>query len=141
MSTPTVTLFELDRPRHFRLSWREIKTFERLYQQRTGEKLTFMKFVARQADWTVEDMQLLVYVGFAWEDYELTEDMVLDIFGLEQQMRLNQLIGEIIRDSLPEEGKKKLKEMLEKQQVEGFATAATPITSPPGTTSSSSPGE
>lgn len=105
-------VINLDKPRTFRLTWNEMAAFEALRQSRTGERTSFVKFLANAENWTLEDMRLLLWVGICHEDKSLTEDALGQLLGLRELNEFQLQFAILCRSALPEDLAKKKEELL-----------------------------
>lgn len=119
---------ELDKPRTFRLTWKEIGEFEVELAKLRGEPHTsFMKFLLRADAWEVRELLTLLRVGLKHEDASLTEDQLAEMCDLSLVYDFQAKLLELIVDVMPQDVKKNVADMLEK------------LGNPLGTTSSPSP--
>ena len=97
-------IIQLDKTRTWKLSFNELATLEATVATRTGEKKSWVRFLADAANWTSEDYRLFYWVGLRRYDKELTEEQVGEWLDADT---IEKTLGAMMESLVPESRRQK----------------------------------
>lgn len=101
---------DLDKPRTWCLTWKQIGEIENALSQLRGKRVTWREFCQDFQNWGIADYAMVLWGGLHNEDRNLTLDQVLEMATSSTFQQFVFEFGELLQESIPERLKKKYME-------------------------------
>lgn len=101
---------DLDKPRTWFLTWKQIGEIENALLQLRGKRVTWREFCQDFGNWGITEYALVLWGGLHNEDRDLTLDQVLEMADSSTFQQFVCQYGELINESIPDRFRKKYME-------------------------------
>jgi hypothetical protein len=102
---------QLDKPRTWRLRWKDAKAIEDALSQTNGDKqANWMAFRAKMQDWSVDDYAIVIWAGVRHEMPSIEPSDILEIADWTVQDEFAHKFAESLKSALPDDVKKKVED-------------------------------